>query len=157
MVETITLMWEVFPEFPRFRHIIYSFICELGILTSIYSYWTEIGTLKESFTNLILDIYIRKSWIGPRNACLFSWTVMDRKSEISAVDNYYVDFYGLETLINFIWPRIIEKKHYFLTRFWGICCIPKWQLGIYVNCSFKGIGTLNTHMHQIYFYAIHIL
>lgn len=26
----------------------------------------------------------------------------DRKSEISAVDNYYVDLYGLETLINFI-------------------------------------------------------
>lgn len=57
-----------------FRHIISSFKCELGILTSFYSYWTETGTLKVSFVSLILHIYIRKRWIRPRNACLFSWT-----------------------------------------------------------------------------------
>lgn len=58
-----------------FRHIIYIFICELGILTSLYSYWTEVGILKANFINLISDTYMEKRWTVPRNACLFSWTV----------------------------------------------------------------------------------
>lgn len=61
-----------------FRHIICIFICELGILTSLYSYWTEIGTLKASFINLISETYMEKRSTRPRNACLFSWTVKEQ-------------------------------------------------------------------------------